>query len=820
MKVSYHWLKQYLNTDLPPEELSEIMTNTGLEVESLETYSPVKGGLEGVVIGEVIHCEKHPQADKLSVTKVNIGNEKIVPIVCGAPNVKAGQKVPVATVGTVLYKGEEQLTIKKAKLRGETSEGMICAEDEIGMGTSHDGIMELNPDAVPGTPAKEYFNIEEDIVFDIDLTPNRIDAASHIGVARDLAAALHQQNQQATLHKPAVDDFVPDEQKIKAEVIIEEPQACPRYAGVCIADVEVKESPKWLQNRLKAIGLNPINNIVDITNYVLHETGQPLHAFDMAKIKGNKIYVKCLPQNTEFITLDEVNRKLTPDDLMICNAEKGMAMAGIFGGMDSGVTRETKDVFIESAYFNPVYIRKTAKRHGLSTDSSFRFERGADPENTLYALKRAALLMKEIGGGTIASEIIDEYPNPIQPQHVQLSVLQLNKFIGQKIPVNTFKQILIDLDFEIINETDEAIELKVPPYRVDVTREADVIEEILRIYGYNNIEAPEKLNANLSFAAPLEAEEIQNNISHLLTSNGFNEIMVNSLTKSAYYDHLSSYPQTQCVPVVNPLSSDLNVLRQTLLFGGLETISHNIKHKNPDLKLYEFGNCYAYIPADGSTSKEPLADYRERLHLGLFLSGDHDIPNWITKQKPSDFFHAKAYSELILGRLGLFDLKYELHEFESDIFSEALQYTYNNKRIAEIGKIKKSILEMFEIESMDVYFSDIHWYNILELLEGKFITYKEVPKYPEVKRDLSLLLNKNIKYQQIKELAFQTEKSILKDITLFDIYESEKIGKDNKSYAVSFTFQKENKTLTDKEVDKIMNKLMNVFEKEMDAKIR
>ncbi len=819
MKISYQWLKQYLNTDLSPEALSEIMTNTGLEVESLESYSPVKGGLKGIVVGEVMNCEKHPQADKLSVTKVNIGNEQVVPIVCGAPNVKAGQKVPVATVGTVLYKGEEQLTIRKARLRGETSEGMICAEDEIGMGNSHQGIMELDPDAVPGTPANEYFNIEEDAIFDIDLTPNRIDAASHFGAARDLAAALHQQNKKASLAKPSVDDFVPDELTLKAEVIIEEPEACPRYAGVCIADVEVKESPRWLQNRLKAIGLNPINNIVDITNYVLHETGQPLHAFDLEKIRGNKIIVKCLPQETEFVTLDEVKRTLSADDLMICNAEEGMAMAGIFGGMDSGVTAKTKNVFIESAYFNPMYIRKTAKRHGIRTDSSFRFERGADPENTLYALKRAALLMKEIGGGTIASGIIDEYPHPVYPQQVQLSILQLNKFIGQEIPVNTIKQILLDLDFEILNESNGAFELKAPLYRADVTREADVIEEILRIYGYNNIEAPEKLNTNLSFAPPVEDEEIQNNISHLLTSNGFNEIMVNSLTKSSYYEHLSSYPQAQCVQIVNPLSSDLNVLRQTLLFGGLETISHNIKHKNPNLKLYEFGNCYAYIPAD-KINNEPLSAYREGLHLGFFLSGDHDIPNWATKQKPSDFFHIKSYTELILERLGLLDMGFELNEFVSDIFFEALQYKYDNKPIAETGKIKKSILDKFEIESIDVYFSDIHWYNVLQLLKGKSITYKEIPKYPGVKRDLSLLLNKNIKYQQIKELAFKTEQRILKDITLFDIYESDKIGKDNKSYAVSFTFQKENKTLTDKEVDKIMNKLMNVFEKEMDAKIR
>ncbi len=819
MKISYQWLKQYLNTDLSPQALSEIMTNTGLEVESLESYFPVKGGLKGVVVGEVMSCEKHPQADKLSVTKVNIGNEQVVPIVCGASNVKTGQKVPVATVGTVLYKGEEQLTIKKAKLRGETSEGMICAEDEIGMGNRHQGIMELDPDAVPGTPANEYFNIEEDAIFDIDLTPNRIDAASHFGVARDLAAALHQQDNEASLAKPSVDDFVPDEHALKAEVAIEVPEACPRYAGVCIADIEVKESPRWLQNRLKAIGLNPINNIVDITNYVLHETGQPLHAFDLEKIRENKIIVKCLPENTEFVTLDEVKRTLSADDLMICNPEEGMAMAGIFGGMDSGVTAKTKNVFIESAYFNPVYIRKTAKRHGISTDSSFRFERGADPENTLYALKRTALLMKEIGGGTIASGIIDEYPNPVYPQQVQLSILQMNKFIGQEIPANTIKQILLDLDFQILNETNGVFELKVPLYRVDVTREADVIEEILRIYGYNNIEVPEKLNANLSFAAPVEDEEIQNNISHLLTSNGFNEIIVNSLTKSAYYEHLSSYPLARCVQVLNPLSSDLNVLRQTLLFGGLETISRNIKHKNPHLKLYEFGNCYAYIP-DDKTNNEPLSAYREGLHLGLFLSGDHDIPNWAMKQKTSDFFHIKSYTELIFERLGLLDLEFELNEFDSGIFFEALQYKYDNKLIAETGKIKKSILETFDIESTDVYFSDLHWYNVLELLKGKSITYQEIPKYPGVKRDLSLLLNKNIKYQQIKELAFKTEQRILKDITLFDIYESDKIGKDNKSYAVSFTFQKENKTLTDKEVDKIMNKLINVFEKEMDAKIR
>lgn len=818
MKISYNWLKDYINTDLSPKHMAEYLTNIGLEVEGLNKYSPVKGGLEGVVVGEVKSCEQHPNADKLFRTRVDIGSGEEVPVICGAPNVKTGQKVPVATVGTTVYKGEESLTIKETKIRGETSKGMICAEDEIGMGNSHEGIMELDSNAQPGTPAKDYFNLPEDTTIEIDLTPNRIDSGSHYGVARDLAAALQKDHYAVARALPSVESFTVDKAGTPTTIHIEEPEACPRYAGVNLTGVKVEESPEWLQNRLKAIGLTPVNNIVDITNYVLHETGQPLHAFDHSKIKGNTIIVRFLPENTVFTTLDDVERKLSGEDLMICNAEEGMALAGVFGGRDSGVTHETTDIFIESAYFNPVYIRRTAKNHSLSTDASFRFERGADPEMTIYALKRAALLMKDIAGGQISSDINDVYPNPVQPAQVTLYWKHTQKLIGQHIDHHIIKNILQSLDIQILEEHDEYLWLQIPPYRVDVTREADVVEEILRIYGYDQIEVPHKLNATLSYSDKTDDENLKHTIKHLLTGNGFHEIMVNSLTRAAYYEESQSFPQDQTVTLYNPLSSDLNALRQTLLFGGLETIAYNINRKNPDLKLFEFGNCYKQ--ANQPPAGDPLSAYVENQHASMFLTGNHYKPNWIKNAEPVSFFHIKAYTELVLRRLGLSQsgqIKEEEHE--SDIFGEGLMYYYNNQPVAETGKIRQHLLKKMDISS-DVYYTDFYWDVLAELVRDRQILYKELPKYPEVRRDLALLIDQHVRYKEIQELAYQTENNLLKQVSLFDVYEGDQIEENKKSYAVSFTFQHTHRTLTDEEVDQIMEQLIRTFEKKLKARLR
>ena len=709
MKISYNWLKDYIDTDLSVEEVSKILTNTGLEVEGVEHFESVKGGLEGLVIGKVTSCKKHPNADKLSVTKVDIGTGEELAIVCGAPNVAEGQKVVVATVGTTLYSGDEEFTIKKAKMRGEPSEGMICAEDEIGLGTSHDGIMVLEDSAQIGTPAKDYFKIETDTVFEIGLTPNRIDGASHIGTARDLAAFLSQ-TKKIALKKPSVDAFKVDNHNLHIEIEVEDKNACPRYTGITVSNLKIGPSPEWLQNRIKAIGLNPISNLVDISNFVLHETGQPLHFFDADKIEGNKVIIKTLPEGTPFITLDEEERKLSAEDLMICNENNGMCIAGVFGGIKSGISENTKNVFIESAHFNPVYVRKTAKRHDLHTDASFRYERGSDPNITVYALKRAALLIKEIAGGEISSEIVDIYPDPVQDYKVELTFKNLKRLIGKEIEKKKVKSILESLDIKIVSEDEEKLSLEVPTYRVDVQREADVIEEVLRIYGYNNVEISEHVNSSLSYSQKPDKEKIQNTISDILSANGFNEIMCNSLTKSDYYNNLESYKPENLVNIFNPLSNDLNVMRQTLLFGGLESIMYNRNRRNPDLKLYEFGNCYYLNKTD---NENPLKKYNEEKHLALFISGNKSEENWIVKEEPTSFFLLKSYVENILERLGIDLNQVNSEEYTSDLISEGLTYSYNSKSVVYFGTLNKKLLKSFDIDT-PVYYAEFNWDNVIK----------------------------------------------------------------------------------------------------------
>lgn len=816
MNISYKWLKDYINIDLDPQEVSSILTSIGLEVEAVETYEDVKGGMEGLVIGKVLTCEKHPNADKLSVTTVDIGRDASLHIVCGAPNVAKGQTVVVAPVGTTLYKGNESLTLQKVKIRGELSEGMICAEDEIGIGTSHAGIIVLDDNVQVGIPAKEYYKVESDTVFTIGLTPNRIDAASHYGVARDLAAYLSQ-HKDVKLTPPDTSSFKVDSKDYPVEVVIENPSSCKRYAGVTVTGIKVGPSPDWMQKRLKAIGLNPINNIVDITNYVLFESGKPLHAFDADKLKDKKIVVRNVTQGTKFITLDEKERELSVEDLMICDAENPVCIGGIFGGIDSGVSENTKNVFIESAYFNPVTTRRSAKRHGINTDSSFRFERGVDPESTIPALKRAAILMKEFGGGKISSEIVDVYPEPIQPFKVEVTYKNIDRLIGKKIDHNRIKKILNSLEIEILNENDDTLYLSVPAYRVDVKREADVIEDILRIYGYNKIEISDQLYASISYTAKPDKERIKNLISDYLSANGFNEIMCNSLTKSGYYDNLKSYPANNLVRIHNPLSVDLDVMRQTLLFGGLESVILNINHKNSDLALYEFGNCYFFDKKQNQ--KDPLESFIEKEHFAIFITGKKRELNWTSKDEPVTFFYLKTFVENLLQRIGVSINDVSTADPSNDIYKEGITYSLNGNTLAEFGSINKNLLKSFDIKS-DVFYADLYFENILNSIKDHKITYSELLKYPEVKRDLALVLDQAVTYQQIKELAHKTEKKLLKDIILFDVYEGEQIEKGKKSYAVSFTIQDETKTLTDSEIDKVMNNLMKAYETVLKAKIR
>ena len=820
MNISYNWLKEYVDFDLTPEEVAAALTSIGLETGSVEEVQTIKGGLEGLVIGEVLTCVEHPNSDHLHITTVNLGNGEPTQIVCGAPNVATGQKVVVATLGTKLYDGDECFTIKKSKIRGVESIGMICAEDEIGIGTSHDGIIVLPEQAVPGTLAKDYYNVKSDYVLEVDITPNRADACSHYGVARDLYAYLIQNGKQATLKCPSVDAFAVENHDLDIKVTVENSEACPRYAGITVKNVTVKESPEWLQNKLRLIGVRPINNVVDVTNYIVHAFGQPLHCFDADKIKGGEVIVKTLSEGTPFVTLDGVERKLNERDLMICNKEEAMCIAGVFGGLDSGSTEATTNVFIESAYFHPTWVRKTARRHGLNTDASFRFERGIDPNITIYCLKLAAIMVKELAGGTISSEIKDVCVAPAQDFIVELAYEKVNSLVGKVIPVETIKSIVKSLEMKVTNETAEGLTLAVPPYRVDVQRDCDVIEDILRIYGYNNVEIPSTLKSSLTTKGEEDkSNKLQNLIAEQLVGCGFNEILNNSLTRAAYYDGLESYPSNHLVMLMNPLSADLNSMRQTLLFGGLESIAQNANRKNADLKFFEFGNCY-YFDADKKNPEKTLATYAEDYHLGLWVTGKKVSNSWIHADENSSVYELKAYVENILKRLGLDLRNLVVGNLTDDIFAAALTvHTRGGKRLATFGVVTKKLLKAFDIDN-EVYYADLNWKELMRAIRSVKVSFKEISKFPAVKRDLALLLDKNIQFAEIEKIAYETEKKLLKEVELFDVYEGKNLEAGKKSYAVSFLLQDETQTLNDKMIDKIMSKLVKNLEDKLGAKLR
>ncbi len=808
MKVSYNWLRQFLQFDLEIEKAGELLTDLGLEVEGIEKVESIKGSLAGVVVGKVLTCDKHPNADKLNITTVDLGDGPAVQIVCGAPNVAAGQTVPVATIGTVLYDAKgEGFKIKKGKIRGEESYGMICAEDELGLGSSHAGILVLDENLKVGTPCAEVFNIETDYVFEIGLTPNRADAMSHYGVARDLRAGLIQQGTSLELISPSVSDFHVDERTFKIDIEVENRELTPRYCGISITDVQVKDSPEWIQNRLKAIGITPKNNIVDITNYVLHELGQPLHAFDASKIRGNKIVVKNLEEGTKFVTLDEVERELSSEDIMICDAENNpLCIAGVFGGLHSGVNEHTNTIFLESAYFNPVSVRKTAKRHALNTDASFRFERGIDVNMTKYALKRAALLIEEYAGGKLSSDVLDFYPEKMEDFQVFLSFENAYRIIGQEIPEETIKNILASLDIKISSVTEAGLGLTIPSYRVDVQREADIIEEILRVYGYNNVEFSHKLNSSISFDSNQQIK-IENTTANQLTALGFNETMANSLTKPEYIEMLDSLQEDHNVTMLNPLSNDLKVMRQSLLFSGLESVSYNLNRKQNALKFYEFGKSYHKYDSG----------YQENKHLTLFITGLKNKDTWSSKSEASNFFYIKGVVNVLLEKLGLVNLK--AIPTKSDVFSEGISLSLGKTKIVDLGVVKPSILKMFSIKQ-EVLFADFNWLNIINLVKNKKIKVIELPKFPAVKRDLALLLNNEVAFKEVYNLAFQSERKLLKEVDLFDVYQGDNLPEGKKSYAVSFVLQNEKKTLSEKEIEKIMQKLQFTFEKNLDAVLR
>jgi len=819
MNISYNWLKEYVNFDLTPDEVAAALTSIGLETGGVEEVQTIKGGLEGLVIGEVLTCVEHPNSDHLHITTVNLGSSEPTQIVCGASNVAAGQKVVVATLGAKLYDGDECFTIKKSKIRGVESIGMICAEDEIGIGTDHAGIIVLPADAVPGTLAKDYYNVKSDFVLEVDITPNRADACSHFGVARDIYAYLVQNGCNAQLTKPSVDGFKIDNHDLDIDVVVENSEACPRYAGVTIKGITVKESPEWMQNRLRAIGVRPINNIVDITNYIVHEMGQPLHCFD-ADVVGKKVIVKTLPEGTIFTTLDGVERKLSDRDLMICNENGPMCIAGVFGGLDSGVTEKTVNVFLESAYFHPTWVRKTARRYALNTDASFRFERGIDPLNTDYVLKHAALLIQELGGGTVSSEIKDVYPVPFSKFNVDITYNKINTLIGKEIPVEVVKSIVTSLEMEITNETAEGLSLAVPPYRVDVTRDVDVIEDILRVYGYNNIEIPSTLKSSLTTKGESDKSyKLQSLISEQLVGCGFNEILNNSLTKAAYYEGLESFPANNLVMLMNPLSNDLNCMRQTLLFAGLESISHNANRKNADLKFFEFGNCY-YFNEEKKNPEKVLAAYNEDYHLGLWVTGKKVSNTWAHTDEQSTVFELKAYVENILLRLGIDLSKLVIGNLTDDLFATALSVnTKGGKRLAAFGVITKKQLKAFDIDN-EVYYADLNWNELMKAIKSVKVSYKEISKFPAVKRDLALLIDKQIQFAEIEKIAYDTDRKLLKSVSLFDVYEGKNLEAGKKSYAVSFMLQDEAQTLNDKQIDKFMSKLVANLENKLEAKLR
>ena len=820
MNISYKWLKEYVDFNLTPQEVCDALTSEGLEVDALEEVQSIRGGLKGLYVGQVLTCEPHPNSDHLHVTTVDLGKGEASQIVCGAPNVAAGQKVIVADLGCVLYDGDKEFVIKKSKLRGVESNGMICAEDEIGVGTSHDGIIVLPEDAKVGTPAAEYYNLESDWLIEVDITANRADALSHWGVARDLYAWLKQNGYETSLHRPSDEAFAVDNEDLPIDVEIVNTDACQRYACVSITGCEVKESPEWLKNKLTTIGLRPINNIVDITNYVMMAYGQPLHCFDADMVKGHKIVVKTMPEGTPFITLDGEEHKLSDRDLAICNAEEPMCIAGVFGGKGSGTYDTTRNVVLESAYFHPTWIRKSARRHGLSTDASFRFERGIDPNGTIYALKQAAILCKELAGGKVSMQIKDVYPKKIGNFKVDLNDSYVNQLIGKELPIETIKNIVTSLEMVVLNEDAEGLLLEVPAYRVDVQRPCDVVEDILRVYGYNNVEIPSQLKSSLVIKGD---EDIKHRLANLvgeqLLGCGFNEILNNSLTKGAYYEGLNSYPESNLVKIFNPLSSDLNVMRQTLLFGGLESVAHNINRKNPNLKFFERGNVYTFTPEKQNVDN-PMAAYKEENMIALWVTGKRVSGSWAHADEASTFFELKAYVMNILSRIGLPFGMLVFKDSESDIFSKATVIeNRGGKKFVEMGLVSKKILKSAGIDQ-EVYYAELNWTALMKAIKKQKVEYVEISKYPSVSRDLALLLDKGVEFARVEQIAYQSEKKLLKKVELFDVYEGKNLPEGKKSYAVNFILQDEQKTLNDKQIDAIMNKIIANLKKELGAELR
>ncbi|MFI3316405.1 MAG: phenylalanine--tRNA ligase subunit beta [Rikenellaceae bacterium] len=820
MNISYNWLKRYLKTELSAEQIASTLTDIGLEVDAFEKIETIKGGLQGVVIGEVLTCEPHPDSDHLNITTVDVGAESALQIVCGASNCRAGLKVVCATVGSVLYPidSEEEFKIKRSKIRGVESLGMLCAEDEIGLGHSHAGIMELPTEAVVGTPAKEYFGIEVDFLIEIGLTPNRVDAASHIGVARDLAAYLKSRDEAFEFTMPSVEDFATDPSQSAIQVEVRNHQAAPRYAGVTIKNCKIAPSPEWMQNDLRAAGLTPKNNLVDITNYILFELGQPLHAFDADKIDGGKIVVRTCDDGARFVTLDQVERSLTPSDLMICSDTKPMCIAGVFGGTESGVSDSTVNIFLESAYFNPVWVRKSAKRFGLNTDASFRFERGIDPNIQIYALKRAALLYKELAGGEICGEVIDIYPTPIEDFRFEISMDRTRKLIGKDIPSQTIRTIIEALDIKIEAEDGEVLSVAVPAYRVDVQREADLIEDILRIYGYNNVEIPTHVKSTISYAPRPDRSKLMNMTADMLSAIGYTEIMSNSLTKASYYEALSAYPQERCVKIINPLSSDLNVMRQTLLFNTLEAVELNANRKNGDLKIYEFGNCYYYNGASDAT-ENILAPYSENYRLAIAVTGTAEPASWNVKSTQASFYTLRAVVEKVLSRFGIDIYALKSATSTSDIFSEAITLSQGPKVFVEMGMVAPKLCKNAGVKQ-DIFYAEFDFDALVKSTRKHKITVTELSKFHEVKRDLALLIDQSISFEDLRKAAFQAEKKLLKSVSLFDVYQGSKLEEGKKSYALSFVLEDKNQTLTDKVIEKTMANIARQLERTCDAKIR
>ena len=820
MEISYKWLKEYVDFDLTPQETADALTSCGLEVDALEEVQTIKGGLKGLFVGKVLTCEMHPNSDHLHITTVDLGKGEPQQIVCGAPNVAAGQKVIVADLGCVLYDGDKEFVIKKSKLRGVESNGMICAEDEIGVGENHDGIIVLPEDAPVGQPAAEYYHLESDWVIEIDITANRSDALSHWGVARDLYAWLKRNGHETSLHRPDCTEFTVDNNDLPIDVEIENTEACKRYACVSITGCEVKESPEWLQNKLKVIGLRPINNIVDITNYVMMAYGQPMHCFDADMVTGHKIVVRTQPEGTKFVTLDGEEHTLGEHDLSICNAEEPMCIAGIFGGKGSGTYDTTTNVVLESAYFHPTWIRKSARRHGLSTDASYRFERGIDPNGTIYALKQAAILCKQLAGGKVSMEIKDVYPNPMADARVQLDYEYVDRLIGKEIGHDMIKAIVESLEMKVVEETAEGLLLDVPAYRVDVQRPCDVVEDILRIYGYNNVEIPTQLKSSLTILGEEDkAYHLQNVIGEQLVGCGFREILNNSLTKTSYYTELNKYTEETTVKVMNPLSSDLGVMRQSLLFGGLESICRNVNHKMPNLRFFEFGNCYHFSP-EKKNDEDPIKAYTEEMHLGMWITGKRVEGSWTHPDEQSSFYELKGYVLNIVRRLGVNPGIMVCEHSDNNVFGNALVLkTRAGKVLCEMGTVCHKILKKMDI-SQDVFYADLNWDNLMRAIKKNETLYHDISKFPSVSRDLALLIDKSVQFEQIEQIARQTEKKLLKSVELFDVYEGKNLPAGKKSYAVNFILQDESKTLTDKQIDAIMTKLINNLKQKLGAELR